>query len=264
MGTTSVTDQARQNEGEVPDLKIIKDVCWGFIPARGGSKSVPLKNLAPLRGRCLLDYCIAAAHGAESTSRLICSTDSDPIAKRCAELGVEVHVRPDHLGADSTPLFDVLLHFFKHINEREGGVAEFIALLQPTSPFLLPEHVDRCVRGLRADKSAASAQTLVHCPHNHHAYNQRVVSDGKVRFRYLEERRRAYNKQSKPEHFLFGNIVVFRTRPALKQGIVFAEPSLAFEIPLLYGFDCDGPDDFKIGEALLSSQLVVLPGFVEP
>jgi CMP-N-acetylneuraminic acid synthetase len=206
-----------------------------------------------------MDYGVAAARLSKRISRLVCSTDSDRIAQRCGELGVEVHPRPHELGGDLTPLFDVITHFVEDVGSREGSVAEFIALIQPTSPFLLPGHVDRCLEGFGQTPEAASAQTVIHCPHNHHAYNQRVVRDGWVAFRFPDERRRAYSKQTKPVHYLFGNVVVFRTTEALKQGIVFAEPSLAFEIPTPYGFDCDGPEDLVLGEAMLRAGIVRLP-----
>lgn len=218
-----------------------------------------MKNLAHLGGRPLIDYCIAAGKRSKHVTRLICSTDSDEIARHCRELEVDVHPRPEELGQDATPLFDVLIHLVEDIETREGAVAEYFALLQPTSPFVLPEHVDRCVDGLEKDRSAASAQTIIECPHNHHAFNQRVINDGYVSFRFLEERKRAYNKQTKPQHFFFGNIVVFRVREALEQGIVFAQPSIFFIIAYSYGFDCDGPDDFVMGDLMLTNGLVSLP-----
>ena len=220
---------------------------------------MPLKNLANLDGQPLIDYCVAAAKETKGVSRLICSTDSDAIAQRCEELSVEVHPRPKNLGRDETPLFDVLVHLIEDFETKEGAVAEYFALFQPTSPFVLPDHVDKCIEGLEIDQSAASAQTIIECPHNHHAFNQRVVENGYVSFRFLEERRKAYNKQTKPKHYFFGNMVVFRVLEALEQEIVFAQPSLPFEVPYLYGFDCDGPDDFVMGNLILKSGLVSLP-----
>jgi CMP-N-acetylneuraminic acid synthetase len=207
----------------------------------------------------LIDFCIAAGKASENVSRLLCSTDSEEIAGHCRRLDVEVHPRPDELAQDVTPLFEVIVHLVEDIVSREGAVAEFFALLQPTSPFVLPEHVDNCIESLLHDSHAASAQTIIECPHNHHAFNQRVVNDGYVAFRFLEERKRAYNKQTKPKHYFFGNIVVFRLLEALEQGIVFAEPSIPFVIPNFYGFDCDGPDDFVIGDLMLTNKLVSLP-----
>ena len=245
-------------------MKLKPSECWGLIPARGGSRSVPLKNLADLGGRPLLDYCAAAGLAAERVSRTICSTDVGEIAKLCKTLGVEVHHRPTELSRDDTPVLDVIVHFLNDIATREGEVAEWIALLQPTSPFILPEHIDQCIDALRSDSKAGSAQTVIPCPHHHHAFNQRVVTDGRVSFRFPEERNTAYNKQKKPALALFGNVVVFRTEYALEQNAVFAEPSLAVEVPPLFGFDCDGPIDFEVGKALLAANLIGLPHLPRP
>lgn len=240
-------------------MNIARGECWGLVPARGGSRSVPMKNLAGLGGRPLLDYCAAAGTAAEQVSRMICSTDSGKIAAHCRELGVEVHDRPAELCGSDTPVFDVIAHLLNDVGARDGEVAEWIALLQPTSPFVLPGHIDACIDALRDSAQAGSAQTVIPCPHNHHAFNQRVVADGRVSFRFPEERAAAYNKQKKPALALFGNVVVFRTEPALEQETVFAEASLAVEVPALFGFDCDGPLDFEVGEALLAANLVDLP-----
>ena len=73
-----------------------------------------------------------------------------------------------------------------------------IALLQPTSPFLLAEHIKWAVNALLADGKAGSAQTVVPCPHNHHALNQRVIEDGTVNFRYSEERAQLSDRSQHP------------------------------------------------------------------
>jgi CMP-N-acetylneuraminic acid synthetase len=240
-------------------VKIIGGACWGLIPARGGSKSIPLKNLVPFAGRPLLDYQVLAARASDRVERLICSTDDDRIAGHCAELAVEVHRRPAELATDDTPVLAVIEHLLGDLAEREGTVAECLALLQPTSPFLLAEQVRATVDALLADPAAASAQTVIACPHNHHALNQRLVRDGRVSFRFAEERSKAYNKQSKERHFLFGNLLVFRCQAALEQQTPFPGPSLAVEIPQFQGFDLDGPDDLRLGQALLDAGLAHLP-----
>ncbi len=239
-------------------MNILDGVCWALVPARGGSKSIPFKNIAPFGGRPLIDYGILAALAATRISRVLCSTDAPEIATRCDELGAEVHARPDELGGDATPVMDVIAHFAQDMAAREGGVAEMIALVQPTSPFLLPQHLDQAIEALAADPQAASAQTVITCPHNHHAFNQRSVRDGNTEFVFAAERQAAYNKQTKPKHYLFGNIVVMRTARALEQGAVFAVPSKAVEIPEIFGFDADGPEDFRLGGLMLEGGLVAL------
>ncbi len=241
-------------------ISVLKNICWGLIPARGGSKSVPLKNLAPLAGRPLIDYTIAAAEASRTITRLICTTDSEQIAARCNKLGTEVQNRPAYLSNDDVAVQSVISHAIKKLAACEEGVAEYIALLQPTSPFLLPDHIDACVSTLRGQSDAGSAQTVIECPHNHHAVNQRVLKNtGCVAFRYPEARRNAYNKQRKQRHYLFGNLVVFRSLECLKQNTPFCEPSLPVAVDTIYGFDADGPYDFTLGSLIIQNGLISLP-----
>ncbi len=240
-------------------MNILDGVCWALVPARGGSKSIPKKNIADFAGRPLIDYGVLAAAAAKRIDRIVCSTEDADIAARVRQLGGDVDDRPERLCGDATPVMDVIADFLQRTDARDGAVPEAVALVQPTSPFLLPGHLDEAVGGVLADRQAGSAQTVIPCPHNHHAVNQRAVSDGRVSFVYADERRIAYNKQTKSPHFLFGNIVVFRSAAALEQGAVFAEPSLAVEIPEAYGFDADGPDDFRLGALMLEAGIVDLP-----
>lgn len=232
----------------------MSESAWGLLPARGGSKSIPLKNLVPFAGRPLIDYNVLAARAA-GLERIVCNTDSPEIAARCRKLGVEVYDRPAELGGDDTPVLAVIEDWLDSLDAEPG----IVCLLQPTSPFLLPEHVTATVQALRDHPEAGSAQTVVPVPHNHHAFNQRVVDDGVVAFRFPEERAAAYNKQRKAKHWLFGNLVAFRPVALREQQQVFATPSRAVPIPFHYGFDLDGPDDLKLGEALLATGLVELP-----
>ena len=127
----------------------------GLIPARGGSKGIPRKNLAPVAGKPLLAWTLEAALGATELTRVIVSTDDDEIA---AAAGVEILRRPRELAADDTPMLDVVRH----------AVAEFapdvVVLLQPTSPLRRAEHVDACVR-LLLESGADAVVTVVEVPH---------------------------------------------------------------------------------------------------
>ncbi len=240
-------------------MNILDGVSWGLIPARGGSKSIRLKNLVPFAGRPLLDYQVLAARGSGRIERLICSTDSVKIAEHCVTLDIEVHDRPRELSGDNVPVLSVITHLLNDIDAREGGVAELIALLQPTSPFLLPSHIAECVDALLTHPEAASAQTVIPCPHAHHAVNQRVIEGGAVAFRYPDKRARAFNKQRKQQHYLFGNLVVFRSTALVAQKTPFPVPSLPVEIAPPYGFDLDVQEDVTMGELMLEAGVVSLP-----
>jgi CMP-N,N'-diacetyllegionaminic acid synthase len=243
-------------------MKIIPGAVWGLIPARGGSSSIRLKNLTPFVGRPLLDFQVLAARGSGSLDRLLCSTDHQGIADRCAALGVEVHSRPVHLCAEDTPVMAVIEDLLQDLYAHEGAVAECIALLLPTSPFLLAEHIQWTVDALLADPNAGSAQTVVPCPKNHHALEQRIIQDGQVKFRFpegrVEDHDQQTDKQSGPEHYFFGNLLVFRSLSALDQQTPFANPSSPIEIPYAQGFVLETPDDIKLGQALLAAGLAKL------
>ena len=133
----------------------------GLIPARGGSKGIPGKNLAPLCGRPLLAWTVGAACAARSLDRVVVSTDSEGIAAAARELGADVLERPAELARDETPMRDVLLHALEAL-----GRPEVLVLLQPTSPLRRAEHVDEAVALLR-DTGADSVVSVVEVPHRY-------------------------------------------------------------------------------------------------
>jgi CMP-N,N'-diacetyllegionaminic acid synthase len=230
----------------------------GLIPARGGSKSIPLKNLVPLAGVPLMRFVVDAGNKASTLERVYCSTDHTDIAGLCHDVGVAVIERPEHLGQDDTSVTAVMLHVLQTLAERSGRMPGMIALLQPTSPFLLPAHIDDCVEALRANPDADSAQTVSPVFHNAHAFNQRVIVDGRVAFRFLEERRAAYNKQRKPKHYTFGNVVVTRARALLEGQDCFGNISVPVEIPRIYALDVDTLEDLDYASFLVAEKRIKL------
>lgn len=237
---------------------IREELAIGLIPARGGSKSIPLKNLAPLSGRPLITYVMSAGLAAESLGGVYCSTDHEAIARCCSNGGIEVIERPASLGEDDTPVTEVILHVLETLYEMNGYMPGIVALLQPTSPFLLPEHINSCVAALMERPEADSAQTISPVFHNAHAYNQRVLEDGVVKFRFLEERRAAYNKQRKPKHYLFGNLVITRSRALLAGKDCFGDISVPIEIPRSYSLDVDTAEDLAYADYLIGTGRILL------
>ena len=117
----------------------------GIIPARGGSKGIPGKNIRVLAGKPLLTYTAAAALGATSLTRTLLSTDDSEIAVIGEAAGLEVpFLRPSELAADSTPMIDVVLHALQWV-ETEGQAYDAVCVLQPTSPLRTSATIDRCV-----------------------------------------------------------------------------------------------------------------------
>lgn len=232
---------------------------WALVPARGGSKSIPYKNLVPLAGRPLLDYGIRGAQASDRCVRIVGSTEDEKIAAHFAAHGIECDRRPAALAADDTAVADVAREWLLRLRVGGERLPDVLVLVQPTSPFLLPRHVGMLIDAMAADPHARSGQTIVACPHNAHAWNQRAFESGRLRFVYAEERRRGYNKQVKPKHWLFGNLVAARVDALLEGEGFFAEPSAAVEIERPYDFDLDTAADVAIAEALIAGGVVRLP-----
>lgn len=227
----------------------------GFIPARGGSKSIPHKNMVPLMGRPLLEFGVRAAQHAGVIDSFVCSTEDPTIARHARALGVEVDPRPHHLCADDTPVAEVVLEYL----QRTAADVEIIVLIQPTSPFLLPEHVRAVCALLRSTPHACSAQTIAPLPHNHHPLNARQCHENIVDFTFADKRLHAYNKQRKPPLYAFGNLVAVRTTALLEANTFFAQPSIGHIIQRPYDFDLDEQHDIAIAEALLRGAVVTTP-----
>lgn len=238
----------------------MKNRTWGVITARGGSKSIPLKNIVPICGKPLIEYCIRAAQRTESIERVFCTTDHDKIEKVAHQSGVEIIHRPSRLGGDMVSSIDVIFHAIKQIATTENQFAEIILLIQPTSLFLTSEIIGTAIERLRDSRRANSVQTVTQVPHHFHAYNQRIIesSTGDIQFAFPERRMSPYNKQSKPKFYAIGNLVATRTEALLSQHNFFAAPSIPLEIPLCYAFDLDGPEDINMAEVMIRNGIVVL------
>ena len=136
----------------------------GVIPARGGSKAVPGKNLRLLAGRPLIAYTADAARESRRLSRLIVSTDDPAIREVARGLRLEVpFMRPKELAQDDTLMLPVLQHAV-HAMAGQGFHADAVVLLQPTSPLRRGEHIDRAI-DLLESTGAESVVTVVEVPH---------------------------------------------------------------------------------------------------
>jgi CMP-N-acetylneuraminic acid synthetase len=242
-------------------MKILKNVAWGIITARGGSKSIPLKNLVPVCGRPLVSYNIRAAQRAKTVSRIICSTDDEKIADTVKSMGVEVLQRPEHLSGDLVPSVDVMIHIAETLIKKEGEIAEMLLLLQPTSLFLTTAQIDKAVNVLIDNPKAGSSQNVIKVPHQFHSHNQRVMYDdgNDIAFVYEKEREKGYSKQTKPEYYTYGNLIVTRTITLIEERTVFGRPSIPLVIPMYYAYDLDGQEDIEMAELMIKNKLVELP-----
>jgi CMP-N,N'-diacetyllegionaminic acid synthase len=128
-----------------------------LIPARGGSKGVPYKNIKSLKGHPLLSFSIAACKLSKKISRVIVSTDDKKIAIAAKAYGAEVpFMRPNSLAQDGSTDCDYLKHFFDKVESEE------VAIFRPTTPFRDPKEIDRIISIYENNKDACSSMRTMH------------------------------------------------------------------------------------------------------
>lgn len=149
----------------------------GLIPARGGSKRIPNKNIQLLNGTPLIAYTIEAAKGSKYINRIVVSTDSEKIASVAKLYGAEIpFLRPENISkADSTELefFDHALNWF---SENENYEPDLIALLYPTSPFRKSVSVDKAIKKMMKHPEADSLRSIRLCAE--HPYKMWIIENG--------------------------------------------------------------------------------------
>ena len=187
----------------------------GVIPARGGSKSIPRKNLADVNGRPLLSFIIEVAQEAKELDRLVVSTDDEEIATVARKWGADVpFLRPPELATDEVDLVSVVRHAMQEM-DRLGFVADAIVSLQPTSPFLESDDIDLAIQKLE-DTGADSVASVLPIHHEHPFWVKRLVGDRVLPFNeYTDE---SYlQRQDLPPAFIFDGGIFVRRRRLLEE-----------------------------------------------
>jgi CMP-N,N'-diacetyllegionaminic acid synthase len=222
----------------------------GVIPARGGSKGVPGKNLRLLAGRPLLAYTADAALGSRRLSRTVLSTDDPEIAAAGRALGLVVpFLRPAALAADDTPMLPVLVHTVEALR-REGFAADAVVLLQPTSPLRTAADVDAALDLLEAT-GADSVVSVVEVPHQFSPVSVMSIENG--RLRPFLSGPAATRRQDKPRVFARNGPAVLAVRAAsLARGSLYGDDCRPLLMDPESSVDIDGPADFAYAEYLLS------------
>lgn len=223
------------------------------VPARGGSKSIPRKNLAPLRGRPLLAYTADCAKGARSITRAVLSTDDEEIAAVGRSLGLEVpFLRPANLAGDDAPMLGVLLHAVDEHKASRGKDPDLVVLLQPTSPLRRALDVDACVA--LATPDVDSVVTVTDVPHRFTPGSLlRETSDG-----FLQPYGEAggLRRQDKPALLARNGPAVVVTRPGvLRAGRLYGDRTRGHRMDAIRSLDVDEPEDLALAEVLLGSHL---------
>lgn len=227
-----------QQEGRQQTMEAI-----AIIPARGGSKGVPRKNVRPLCGKPLIVWSIESAQAAKSISRVVVSTDDPEIAVVSQRAGAEVVWRPAELSGDQASSEAALLHALQVLGIREGA----LAFIQCTAPLLLPADIDGTVAALHSADSAFTATPS-------HKFLWRSSPEGVVPLGH-DRAARPMRQQMTGEYMEVGAVYAVRVERFLTERTRFAGRSAVYPIPDERSLEIDTETDFQLAEALMRLRL---------
>ena len=223
----------------------------GIVTARGGSKGIPRKNLALLRGKPLLVYTAEAALAASTLLHTILSTDDEEIAEVGRSCGLEVpFMRPKELAADDTPTLPVMRHAVMSL-QNLGREYDAVCLLQPTNPLRRPEHIDACV-SLLFERDADAVITVLPVPHQynpHWVYFQdehgtlRLITGETEPIPRRQELPRTFHRE--------GSVYVVRRDVLLQKNSLYGDRLLGYPLDPDQSINIDDPDQLRRAEELL-------------
>jgi N-acylneuraminate cytidylyltransferase len=232
-----------------------------LIPARGGSKSIPRKNIRPFAGHPLIAYSIAAGLAAETVTRVIVSTDDEEIAAIARNYGAETpFLRPAEFSRDETPDLPVFQHALRWLGANETYRPQIVVQLRPTSPLRRAAHIDQCVRQLLKRPDADAVRTV--CVPFQNPFKMWVIDAAGLMQPLVQTGfPEAYNmpRQALPEvYWQTGYVDAAWTATILHKNSMTGERILPLVIDPSEWIDIDSPDDWRRAERMLEGGEITL------
>lgn len=220
------------------------------IPARGGSKGLPGKNIRELAGKPLIAWSIEAGRQSRYVDQLTVSTDSLEIARVAREWGGDVpFMRPSELATDVAKGIDAILHTIRWHRDR-GKTFDLVLVLQPTSPLRTAEDIDRAVEFF-FEKNAKAIVSV--CPTDHHPWWSNTLPPNGSMKDFLRPELQNTNRQSLPTFYRLNGAIYLADLSFLEDMRTFiTEGTFAFPMPLERSVDIDSMLDFRLAECLFA------------
>ncbi len=224
----------------------------GLIPARGGSKGVPRKNIRLLGGKPLLAYTIQSALAAKRLTKVILSTDDEEIAEIGRGYGVETpFLRPAELAKDETPMLPVVKHAMNWM-EDSGERFDAVCLLQPTNPLRRAQDVDGCIE-LLIERNADAVVTVLPVPPEHHPFWVYFENEtGALRLSNGEETPVPRRQELPPAFHREGSVYVTRRNVVMKDNSLYGKRLVGYPLDRDRSVNIDNAADWERAEGLIS------------
>jgi CMP-N-acetylneuraminic acid synthetase len=223
-----------------------------LVPARGGSKGVPRKNLRHIVGRSLVEITIMAALDAKLVDCVyLTSEDKDILAVGLA-LGIKIVKRPNEIATDSASAIDVVRHFIAGIPAELSGVDPYIVYLQPTSPLRLGSHIDNALSEMvrQHEDTLVSVVELKKSPYKSFALDKH----GRLQALFDEALSNARRQDLPKSYTPNGAIYVFRVSDFNKRNGFPSNGSLPFIMNEIDSIDIDSEEDIRYVERYLGEK----------
>lgn len=222
-----------------------------IIPARGGSKGLPGKNIRELCGKPLIAWTIEKAKKSKHLDVILVTTDSSEIAGIAKNYGADVpFLRPSDLAGDRASTHDVIFHALAHYRETQGREFEYTVLMEPTSPLREDDDVDRMLEALDGRAEAFDAIVSVGEVSEHPSIMKRLVGDHMEP--YCSELTQTTRRQDNvPAYFPYGVAYIAKTAELLRESTFYMRRCLPFVIKSYQNYEIDDVYDFLCVENVM-------------
>ena len=218
-----------------------------LIPARGGSKGIPRKNVRLLAGKPLLGYTVEAALSTPAIDRVVVSTDDVEIADVAQAYGAEVIWRPAEISGDTATSESALLHALDHLRDTEGYEPDLVVFLQATSPMRRPDDIQNAIETLHREQADSLFSA---CPVHGFIWRSTSQSVEPVNYNPLDRPLRQELDETILEEN--GSIYIFKPWVIRKYNSRLGGKIATYRMDRLDSFQVDGPDDLRLMEQLLT------------
>lgn len=230
---------------------------FGIIPARGGSKGLPGKNLRGLGRLSLLGHAIASARESLRLTRFIVSTDSPEIAEEARRHGAEApFLRPVDLATDEAGMVPVLQHAVRWLETTAGARPDIVVTLQPTSPFRVGADIDRTIDRL-LETGADSTQTVTEA--FYHPFFMKTLDGDRTVPLFPDGHKYVRRQDAPPVYQPSGSVYATRYHVLMDQGRVLGEDNRAIVMGFEASVNIDTEWDFMLAELILRAGRAPIP-----
>ena len=228
-----------------------KDIL-AIIPARGGSKGVPRKNIKDLCGKPLIQYTIEAAKKSKYIDRIIVSSDDSEILNTVKNVGIDVpFIRPNEISKDDTPSMDVIMHCLEWLRRNENYIPKYICLLQCTSPFRDEKHIDEAIEKMISENGSSIVSV---CESEVSPYWMKKIENGKL-IDFINNNEAYSRRQELPKVYqLNGAIYISEINNLLENKKWYTDNTLGYVMDSASSLDIDTSMDFKIAEVIMKEK----------